>query len=729
MKFWQELRRRRVYRLAGLYIVGAWLIIQVADISFPAWGVPETALRYLFIAAAACFPVALIFSWYYDVTSKGIVRTEAADGSELADLKLTRADYLVLTALLAVGLAILLGSANKIQEEIELGPTMVLEAGWRENSIAVLPFTNLDINPDTGYFSDGITEEILYRLSSLGALHVLASNSSFGFRDSKESLAQIRDKLGVRYLLQGSIRRENDYVRVTARLVDEGGFQIWSESFERKLEGIFAIQTEIASTVASHIINEIVPLQELPAGRTTTNMEAYNEYLVGKAYLDARTADWREQAIAAYRKAIELDPGFAPPYAGLAMAITVNIPWGPNWEEGRQLADKALELDPDLAEAHYALGTVLVAEGRLYQGALSSRRALKLDPSLGFAYNTLAAALERMRRVDEANAVMQKGLAVDPLNPPLVANVAARESRAGNFDRAEQLFRRLINLPEPPSLAYGTLNRLYEDWGRYADAVRIAKEQARMLGEFEQLVFGYANLGMTEDADYWKNITLGRLSNDWMTLRLKYRLLSTRGIDTELATELQHLISENDSDNGDMHPFNKYFLALINIQLGNYEKGIEQMKSAIGVDISALKRRFDTGDVIFSMHRLAFAYQQVGRSRDALKLLHDLQDEIPLGSTESAFLDPVGLESVALHRALMGDKAGALQKLQQAADIGWANYYDVVNDPAWAEAIKAPEFQKLLGEVKDEIDRQRVIVEGADAQHDFRVEVEQLLSN
>ena len=115
LNFWQELRRRRVYRLAGFYIVGAWLVIQVADISFPAWGVPETALRYLFIAAAACFPIALIFSWYYDVTSKGIIRTEAASGSEPVDLTLRRADYVILTALLAVGMAILLGSANKIQ--------------------------------------------------------------------------------------------------------------------------------------------------------------------------------------------------------------------------------------------------------------------------------------------------------------------------------------------------------------------------------------------------------------------------------------------------------------------------------------------------------------------------------------------------------------------------------------------------------------------------------------
>lgn len=724
-----------MFRLAGLYIIGAWLVIQVADISFPAWGVPETAVRYLFIAAAACFPVALIFSWFYDITPKGIIRTAAAEESDAVDLKLKRADYIVLAALLTVGLTILLGSADRIREQIELIPIKAFETERREHSIAVLPFTNLDTNPDTGFFSDGITEEILHRLSTLKTLHVLASNSSFAFRDSKESPAQISEILGVRYLLQGSIRRDNDYVRVTARLIDAAGYQVWSESFERKLEGIFTIQTEIASIISSQIINEVVPIQELPAGRTTTNMEAYNEYLVGKAFSDARTADWKNEAEAAYRKAIELDPGFAPPYAGLAMVLTVNTPWGPNWEDGTRLAEKALKLDPDLAEAHAVLGLISSAEGKPRKGAISIRRALKLDPSLGFAYNWLAIALDKLGLEDEANSALDKALTVDPLNPPIVANVAARESRDGNFDRAEQLILRLINLPEPPGLTYPTLHVLYEDWGRYADAERVSVDHVRRdvsnndARILESLVFDYAHLGMTEEADYWKNIMLSHVTDDLDTLIFKYALMRTRGGESELANELRHLANETDFNDGDMHPFKRAFFALINIQLGNHEEGIEQMESAIGFDVSALSRGLDTGDVIFIIHRVAFALQQVGKLGDALKLLQDLDNEIGLSSRKSGFSNPTRLEHIALHRVLMGDNAGALQTLQRAADLGWANYYDVINNPAWAEAIKAPEFQALLNEVKVEVDRQRAIVEAADTQHDFRAEVEQLLSN
>ena len=165
MRFWQELRRRRVFRLAGLYIFGAWALIQVADISFPAWGLPETALRYLFIAAIAGFPIALIFSWFYDITPQGIVRTDPAGEAEAVDLSLKRVDYVVLAALLAIGVTIVLGSLGKIQEEIETGAALTSRLEKMANSLAVLPFTNLDTNPDTAYFSDGITEEILHRLS------------------------------------------------------------------------------------------------------------------------------------------------------------------------------------------------------------------------------------------------------------------------------------------------------------------------------------------------------------------------------------------------------------------------------------------------------------------------------------------------------------------------------------------------------------------------------------
>jgi len=736
MGFWQELRRRRVHRMVGFYVVGAWLVLQVADVFFPAWGLPETAMRFLIVATILCFPIALVFSWTFDITTSGIVKTEPADSGEIFDNSLKRTDYVVLVALLAIGGAIVFGSLQKIVEEVD---DAVAAAEKIDNSVAVLPFVNLDTNPDTGYFSDGITEEILDRLSSLKALHVLASNSSFAFRDSEESLAQIQAKLGVRYLLQGSIRRENDFVRVTARLIDEDGFQVWSEQFDRQLESIFAIQTEIASNVANQIIHEIVPLKDLPAGRTTSNMEAYDNYLVARAFLDARTENWRSQAIDGFQKAIELDPGFAPPYASLAMATTVMRGLGPIWEEGRALAEKAIELDNDLAEGHAALGLMLMVEGKLQEAILSLRRALELNSSLGFTYNILAGTLDRIGQAEEAMEVRKKGMAVDPLNPPLVANIAAMESRAGNFERAEQLLQRLLSLPEPPPLALGALYFLYDSWGRFADAVSIAKKAVREsalskdIWGFEFIAWAYGNLGMSDDADYWSNLALEIEQDDLSTLGLTYNLLRTRAADSELGVKLQKLVNQTDFQEGEHDPWILAQFGFVNIYMGNFEKGSQQLDYGIRlyqadsshtelnsrIDLATLLG--DPNDIMWAMHQLAFAYQQIDKDDEADTILRSLTDEF-------------GLEPNAMHYALLGDTDGALQAMRstqesgQAAYYGPNKYYEIINDPAWAETVMAPGFQTLLLEMKEEVDRQRAIVETIEAEHDFRAEIEQLIT-
>lgn len=740
MKFWQELRRRRVFRTAGFYIVGAWLIIQVADIFFPAWEIPDTALRYLIIAAVACFPIALIFGWRYDITPDGIVRTEPAAEQEVVDLRLAGRDYLILTALVGIGLAIVIGSAGRIHQEIEAGPNISLTGEWRENSIAVLPFTSLDLNPDTKLFSDGVTEEILYRLSSLKALHVLASNSSFAFRGTDESPASIMQKLGVRYLLQGSIRRENEVVRITARLIDEGGFQLWSEAFERKLEGIFAIQTEIASAVASEIMSEIVPLQELPAGRTTSNMEAYNQYLAGRALLDTRPLGWRERASEAFRKAIELDPGFAPPYATLAMAITVNSDLGPHWGEARQLAEAALRLDTDLAEAHASLGLVLLAEGRLHPSSLSFRKALNLDASLGFAYNGLYLALSRMRLQEEADDVLQKGLAVDPLSPPMVANAAQDAARAGDFERAEQLLLRLVKLPQPQPLALSALQRLYERRGMFVEALATAQQGVRLaasagsIAGFDLLVWSYGNLGMTEEADYWADRVRGITQDELSTLDLTENLLVLREADSALGIQLGELVNQTEFLVGEHSPWTLAQFGLVNIQLGNFERGSEQLEfgmrlyqagpgatePAERIDITAIRGPVE--DVVYVTQHLAFAYRQIGRNEDAERILRELDNAI-------------NLEENALQRALLGDAAAALRILRSADGSTWSKYYgpgkyyEIVHSPLWSGTLTAPGFQDFLSEVKADVDRQRTLVEAADAKQDFRAEIEALLAD
>jgi TolB-like protein len=741
---WQELRRRKVFRTAGLYIVGAWLVIQVADIFFPAWGLPETAIRYLFVAAAACFPVALVFGWFFDVTADGIVRTEAAGDDEAVDLGLKRFDYVILVALLAIGAAVVLGSLGKIRDEIDLSPAISGPLEKLANSVAVLPFANRDGNTDTAYFSLGVTEEILHRMSTLGGLHVLASTSSFAFRESDEPPAGIGDKLGVRYLLLGSVGSEGDRVRVTARLHDENGVVVWSDRFDRKLEKIFLIQTEIASQVASHIRDAIVPPQQLPEGRTTENMEAYHAFLEGKAYFDTRAGAWKERAGAAFDRAIELDPGFAPPYAGKA-TLAVNSGAGPQWEESRELAERSLELDPELPLGYAILGLTQTALGDDERSVESLQRAIDLDPSLAIAYQWIDLPLRRLGRHDEAAAMMERGLEKDPFNPILLRNKAGDESYSGNFDRAEQLLLRLTRVPEPPVWTFSQLSRLYAAWGRYTEAIDAAKDDARHSirdgndGIAEDLAERYAALGLVDDATHWYGIFRSRYENSDPPVHASYSLATLGAGKTELSRDLANVESLVASEEPYDAPYLLSYGGLGWIQLGQPEKGIEWLDRGIGlyqlnmaggdasegIDYELLDRNWGPELVAHLAQRMAFAGRAAGDAGvvdDAMSFLQQIRTSATLPA------NPHVLERRALSSELSGDRKAALGYLRQALKLGWANYYGAVNDPAWDGALEAPEFQAVLVEARANNDKQRAIVEAADAEHDFRAELEQLLS-
>jgi TolB-like protein/Flp pilus assembly protein TadD len=726
--------------MSGFYIVGAWLIIQVADVFFPAWGLPETALRFLIAATILCFPIALIFSWIFDITTSGIVKTEPADPGEIFDNSLKRTDYLVLAALLAIGAAIVFGSLQKIVEEVD---DAVAAAEKIANSVAVLPFVNLDTNPDTGYFSDGVTEEILHRLSSLKALHILSRTSSFAFRNSNEGPARISELLGVRYLLHGSVRRDNNFVRVTARLIDDTGYQVWSETFDRKLEGIFAIQSEIASTVANRIERQIIPPAELPAGRTTTNMEAYDAYLVGRAFVNARTPGWDDKAIAAFEEAIRLDENFAPPYAGLAIALSIN---NPDWDDVREsvvrTAETAIELDPELAEGHAALGLALLShaillgdtQNELERAERSLRRALELDPSLSIAYNWLSGTLLEQGRHEEANAVQEQGLLVDPLNPVLSYNMAERLRSRGETERAEQLLLRLTYLPDPPWMAYSGLVRQYTETGKFDKALHWAKQYARASAKSRSSASSafmagcYERLGLTEDADYWAAEALARASQPLVRFFYKVTQFRIRGDQAGLREEIDKLGTALGTDIDQLQGSDAGLYASANILAGNFDAGIDVFESAfdfeslsLGADISAY------GD-LERFHVLAYAYQQLGRDDEANVLLTRLHEQLNVLLVEQK------LNSTNLHQlraqnfGLRGDFDAAADALEAAIKVGWLRYIWVMGNPTWTETIAYPRIARMLDDVKVELERQRAVVEQADAEHDFRAEIEAMRS-
>lgn len=736
MMLWQELRRRRVFRVMALYIVGAWLVLQVAATLFPAWGIPDEGLRYLFIAAVVGFPVAVIFGWFFDVTAAGIVRTPAAHESEGSDYRLKRTDYAILAALIVVALAVVYGSLEKVVE------TTSEETAAREkapNSVAVIPFVNLDDESDSDYFSDGVTEEILHRLSEFKNIHVLGHASSFAFKASDLPTPRISDILGVRYLLSGSIRREADQVRVRASLVDDSGVQVWSAAFDREVQGIFALQSEIANTVAREMVVEIAPRDTRP-GRATESAEAYDQYLFGREYLRSRVPRYTERAEESFRRAIGLDDGFAPAHAGLAMAVALRAgnnlgDFGDRIDEAQSHVDRALQLVPDLAEGHAAQGLILEfgqqADFVAAEDAL--RRAIELDPTLMNAYNWLSIALGSQRRIREAREVFETALEHDPLNPIINANAANRYAFSGDFHGAERRFLRLIDLPQPPGTVYMSLAGLYDSYGRFPKSIEWGKKRVIAYSgdtsawSLSTLGNTYLHLGMNAAADYWidKSIEIDpHPINSFF--RRNYRL-KVHGRYEEMGRMLEQVVEENLIDVSRVTVFAAEIISAIYMLTGNHESGIPLMERIIDPDKPLTNVGGGSVTMIDFMHMLVYSYRQVGRHEDAEVLLEKCRQHLDYLRDEHDAASPGYLETRTLHHAMRGEMETAVRTFEQAVDTGWRNYHFIKHDPRWQEFFALPAVQSQLAFVRADLDRQRKLVEAMNAERDFRVIFEQKL--
>lgn len=725
MNFWQDLRRRRIYRLAGVYIVGAWIAIQVADVVFPAWGISTGAIRIFVVAAVTGFPIALVFGWFFDITSEGVVRTSA---KAKYDSSLRRIDYLILLALVAVSIAVLYGSFQKILETSDDVSEVISSIDKPEHSIAVLPFVNLNDDSDTEYFSDGVTEEILHRLAAIKELQVLGRTSSFAFKNSEIGASRISDILRVRYLLTGSVRRESGAIRITASLVDESGFQVWSESFDRKMEDVFAIQSDIANLVAGQLVKEIITPDAPFSGRATTNIDAYNFYLIGRDYINRRPPNWQGDGAVAFRKSIDLDPSFALPYAGIAIALVLDRN-GDYLSDADAAAERSQELDPDLAEAHAAKGLVLLRgqDPDYVESEFTLRRALELDPNLVMAYSWLANALYGQGRIDEGNAVVDKAQVIDPLNPVVTVNAARKSSRKGDFRRAEKLLLRLVELPEPPGLVYWGLRNLSYNYGRLSEALHWSQQTVlnyRDSNGFGFLALDYERLGMSDEADYWIGRLAGIYPNHTVTFLRTAFLFKLRGDFSSMRSHLNSYLSNSGVDVTKLPPFAASVIGTMYVDIGESETAIGILENVYQTNLPRDAAANADIDSMNFMLALALAYRNTGDEESAERVLEIVSKELQVLRDRNELDSPNALEVVAANMVMHGDSEGALDVMELAADRGWRNYYFIVNDQRWSDMLSVPEFASFMAWIKADIDRKRSKVEESGANQDFRLLVD-----
>ncbi len=521
----KEARRRRVFRAAGLYIVGAWVVVQIALAAFPALSISETAVRYVWIAALLGFPAAMIFGWRYDIRNSRIVRTSAV-GSDVP-LSLQRADFVVLAAISVVTLVILAGSLREITNMEPLQAQLTLSSDIDNASVAVLPFANMSADPNNEYFSDGLTETLLHMLTQLADLKVAARTSSFAFKGQNADIRSIALALGVAHVLEGSVQKVGDRVRVTAQLIRaEDGFHVWSQNYDRVLDDIFAIQDEIAADVASSLGSSLLTAENAGIRNIETeNFSAYDFYLKALEQQNINTNEALLKADQLFAAALEKDPEFVDAKLGLARnhmwqywksAVRYSDP--EEYRAALSLIHEVLAQRPDNLSAQ-----VMDLLVRLYIGYAENKNwgadetlELLIDDMLllasqgsidSFLTREIVEIVSERDRKEKALDLLLAALEKDPLNIDLLWAQANLYRNSGRPQDAKQPLLTALKLaPDNPDL-YNTLGWLAHnqedfveamDWFR--QAVIADPEDPQLASEIASIFYEF---GLLREGDFW----------------------------------------------------------------------------------------------------------------------------------------------------------------------------------------------------------------------------------
>ena len=439
-----ELRRRRVFRAAGIYVVGAWVAVQAASLIFPAIEVPESAIRYVWLAALLVFPVAIVFAWFYELSLEGLKRTPAANGVDQVDVSLRGTDFIILIALGAVSIAIAWHFTGSIRESApETGVRLVLE-DVDPHSIAVLPLDNLSGDPEQQYFVSGMQDALISVLSRVGDLKVTSKTSTLRFGGGQESLPSIAAKLGVANLIEGSVFRVGDRVRISVQLVDAAADQqIWSDSFEEDIENVLTLQRNIATAIAEQVQVEVSQSSDAQAhAQRAVNPAAYEAFLRGQFHVERFTRQDMTLAGQYYQQSVALDPDYALAHYGLSKLCAFQAQAGfitPAQARERclVLVERVLALDSKLPEANMAYaGHMTWQQFDWEKAAAGFERAIELNPSYAEARLFYSHFLTIVGRLDEASTQIQRALELDPLNPFTRGLYGAQLLMIGDYRRA-----------------------------------------------------------------------------------------------------------------------------------------------------------------------------------------------------------------------------------------------------------------------------------------------------
>jgi TolB-like protein/tetratricopeptide (TPR) repeat protein len=447
--FFSELKRRNVYKVAVAYAVIAWLLIQAASILLPTFEVPPSVMKSLVVIIAIGFVVAMIVAWTFEMTPSGMKRTEEIGPDEKLP-QWSRRKFASFILALTICAAALLG--YQVFRAKPTQPSQVSDLPAK--SIAVLPFDSLSSDPDNAFFAEGVQDEILTRLAKVADLKVIARTSTQKFKAAPENLTDIAKQLGVMNILEGSVQKVNDQVRVNVQLINGvTNAHLWAEIYDRKLTDIFAVESDIARTIADTLQAKLTGSEkDAMSKKPTANPEAYDLYLRGRFFWNKRTSLDLPKSVEYYNQAIAKDPNYALAYSGLADAYVLYPDYGVGapdqfYPKAREMALKALSLEPSLGAPHAALGAVYTSLDHDFARAIAEfDRAIELDPNYATALQWKTTPLGALGEFDRAIASDKQAIALDPLSLIVNADLAFNYLNAHRFDDSIAQSRKTLDI-------------------------------------------------------------------------------------------------------------------------------------------------------------------------------------------------------------------------------------------------------------------------------------------
>jgi TolB-like protein/Tfp pilus assembly protein PilF len=684
-----ELRRRNVFRMAVLYAVAAWLIMQVAEVIIGLANLPEWIGPTILGVLAVGFPIAMIFSWFYELTPEGIsLEKDVRPGDSTTHVTGRRMDFIVISMLAA---AVILFAYDKWW----ISPPP-------EKSIAVLAFENMSGDPEQEYFSDGISEELLNVLAQIPELTVISRSSAFSFKGQDISIPKVAEQLNVAHVLEGSVRKMGNRVRITAQLIEaRSDSHVWSETYDRKLDDIFAIQDEISAAIVGALKEKLgLQVEAVPRVIAAANSEAHEAYLRGRYLMVQRTRAGIEGAVREFNIAIAIDPDYALAHAELAIATLFSNRYSfGDLTDSEAIAratphaERAMALDPTLAEAHAATGWLLWFQSNLEEVLTHFRQAIQINPNYAIVYNWMAILFLELGHYAEGFAAFETAVRLDPLSIPTRQNYIQQLILRNRLEEADREIEKFASIaPSRAATLQNWRTSLGGEWANELlgdlDGWRITPGQAHWRGD---LSLQFAAIGLEKEA-----LTISEPS------LIVLRMLGRVGDAVALAEA--HLAEDPDS------PWGRYDLGMPLAGAGDYVRArpiLEEWWQRSDGRISRYCCLFSAADAA----ALIAVYREAGEDGEVRELLAALRDDVrrlrEAGMIRSFLFDSVDYEE-GLAAYLSGERESGLALIAKAAEDGFfilpnEAYLQVLyDDPGFApiresqEARQAREREKFL---------------------------------